>query len=47
MIIPLRCVSMVMVSGIILLAGCSFMANGSFLVDKPQENVQVDMTVGG
>ncbi|MEO7859581.1 MAG: hypothetical protein ABIU05_03915, partial [Nitrospirales bacterium] len=42
MIIPLRCVSMVMVSGILLSAGCSFMANGSFLVDKPPENVQVD-----
>ncbi len=36
MIILLRFVYMVMVSGILLLAGCSFLA------DKPQENVQVD-----
>ena len=42
MIILLRCVSMVMGSGILLLAGCSFLANGSFLADKPHENVQLD-----
>ena len=41
MIIRLTCVSMVMVSGILLFAGCSFLA------DKPQGEAQLDSTTLG